>query len=451
VNAAERGTAPGRVSFVSRGPGDPDLAGERSAQRMATADVVVREGDGRTAAELVALARAGQHVVWVAEGDTLGSAPVVGAVLAVARAGLAFEVVPSLGASALAAAFAGVLGPAVRVSTGDVGRAVEHEAANAVVTLVKGVGEPTQQVCVTTAAEAAQRASAMEDRAEGGRGQILVVLGAPVDELRWFERRPLFGKRVLVTRAGEQAGSAAALLRDQGALAQVVPTLVVEPPADPAPLARAIEELGAGRYAWVVFTSANGVERTWAAVEAAGRDARVFGTARLAVVGPATAGALEHHGLRADVTAKEFRGEGLAESLLTAMKGQGGRVLVARALRAPDTLPDALRAAGCVVDVVAAYETHPAPRPGLEALATDLEEGRIDAVTFTSSSTVDHLCDALGPRATALLGRARLASIGPVTGETARRRGLRIDVQPRESTLTALIRALAESYAKPVT
>jgi uroporphyrinogen III methyltransferase/synthase len=102
------------------------------------------------------------------------------------------------------------------------------------------------------------------------------------------------------------------------------------------------------------------------------------------------------------------------------------------------------------VDVVAAYETHPAPRGRLEALASELEEGRIDAVTFTSSSTVDNLCDALGPRAAALLGRARLASIGPVTSETARSRGLRIDVQPGEYTVAALIRALAESYTNPV-
>jgi uroporphyrinogen III methyltransferase / synthase len=113
-------------------------------------------------------------------------------------------------------------------------------------------------------------------------------------------------------------------------------------------------------------------------------------------------------------------------------------------------LPDGLRQAGCLVDVVVAYETQPAPPERFEALARELEEGRIDAVTFTSSSTVDNLCDGLGARAPALLGRARLASIGPVTSETARSRGLRIDVQPQEYTVAALIRALAESYAKPV-
>jgi uroporphyrinogen III methyltransferase/synthase len=262
--------------------------------------------------------------------------------------------------------------------------------------------------------------------------------------------RPLAGRRVLVTRAADQAASAATLLRDEGADVLVVPTLVVVPPADPAPMAQAIAELRAGRYAWVAFTSANGVERTWAAIEAAGGDAGVFAAARLAVVGPATASALGRHGLRADVTAREFRGEGLAEQILAARRVPRERVLLARAARARDALPRALREAGCTVDAVAVYETQPAPRGPIQALAVELEEGRIDAVTFTSSSTVDNLCDALGPRAAALLGRARLASIGPVTSDTARSRGLRIDVQPGEYTVVALIRALAESYTKPV-
>jgi uroporphyrinogen III methyltransferase/synthase len=276
------------------------------------------------------------------------------------------------------------------------------------------------------------------------------VRAAAVSRAVPLEPRPLSGKRVLVTRAQEQAASAAALLREEGAEAIVVPANVIVPPGDPGPMARAIAALRVGAYAWVAFTSANGVEHTWAAIEAAGGDAGVFAGMRLAVVGPATASALERHGLHADVTAREFRGEGLVEPMLSAMKGRGDRVLLPRAARARDALPDALRQAGCVVDVVAAYETRPAPPERFEALARELEEGRIDAVTFTSSSTVDNLCDALGARAPALLGRARLASIGPVTSETARSRGLRIDVQPQESTVVALIRALAESYTKPV-
>ncbi len=267
------------------------------------------------------------------------------------------------------------------------------------------------------------------------------------------ERLPLSGKRVLVTRAGAQAGSAAVLLGEAGAEAVVVPTIAIVPPGDPEPLAKAIVDLRAGAYAWVAFTSANGVEGTWRAIEAAGENARLFGAARLAAVGPATAQALVDHGLRVDVLAEESRGEGLAEAMLAAMKQHGEgpqRVLLARAARAREALPLALRAAGCTVDVVAAYETRPETGAAVEGLGVELDAGRLDAVLFTSGSTVDNLCDALGPRAAALLGRVRLASIGPVTSDAIRARGLRVDVEARETTVAGLIRALAESYAKPV-
>jgi len=438
----------GRVSFASFDPGDPGRVSERVLQRMEAADVVVRDGGGRPVGELAALALAGQRVVWTTAGDALESGLVLAAAREMARAGVRFEVLPGIGARAAATAFAGVLGRAVRVRGSEVAQAVAREPRDAVVTLVRAVGGPTQQVMVTTAGEAVERAG--EQGWEREDEELLVAVGAPEDALRWFERRPLFGRRVLVTRAMEQVASVEALLRDEGAQAIVHPTIVVAPPGDSAPMARAIAELRAGRFAWVAFTSANGVERTWAAVEAAAGDARVFGPALLAAIGPGTVSALERHGLRANVTAKDFRGEGLAGEMLSAMRGRAERVLLARAARARDVLPEALRKAGCAVEVVVAYETHPAPRARLEALAGELEEGRIDAVTFTSSSTVDSLCDALGARASALLGRARLASIGPITSDTARSRGLRIDVQPRESTVAALIRALAESYAKPV-
>src|SRR5208282_1783503 len=140
-----------------------------------------------------------------------------------------------------------------------------------------------------------------------------------------------------------------------------VPTIAIGPPADPGPLTRALAELRAGAYGWVAFTSANGVEQTWASLVASGSDARAFGGARLAAIGPATARALEQYGLRADVIAKEFRGEGLADELLRVLAGGAvaTRVLLPRAAKAREALPEALRAAGCVVDVVAAYETLP--------------------------------------------------------------------------------------------
>jgi uroporphyrinogen III methyltransferase/synthase len=376
---------PGLVTFVSLGPGDAALRTSRAEARLAAADVVVRDDDALPPARLVELARSGKHVVRAVVGDALSSADALREVLEVAASGVPYEVVPGVGARAAAAAFAGVVGRAMRVRADQVGKAVEGEPGAAVMTLIAGAGDPTQRVVVTTAAEVVEQARALGD------GWVVLVLGAPSESLRWFERRPLFGKRVLVTRPESQAASAAALLRDAGAEPVVVPTIVLGPPADPAPLAAAIAGLREGAYAWVAFTSANGVGHTWDAVVAAGGDARVFGSARLAAIGPATAAALEQHGLRPDVVAKEFRGEGLAKEMLAAMSKTPGRVLLPRAAKAREVLPETLRAAGWTVDVVAAYETRPPAPEAVADLVARLEAGTLDAVTFTSSSTVDNL------------------------------------------------------------
>jgi uroporphyrinogen III methyltransferase / synthase len=146
--------------------------------------------------------------------------------------------------------------------------------------------------------------------------------------------------------------------------------------------------------------------------------------------------------------AKEFRGESLAEEMLAAVGSapSAPRVLLARAAKARDVIPEALRAAGCSVDVVAAYETHAPPGETVETLAREIEQGGLDAATFTSSSTVENFCDLLGPRSIGLLSRLRVAVIGPVTSETARARGVRVDVTANEYTVPGLVRALAQSY-----
>ncbi len=186
----------------------------------------------------------------------------------------------------------------------------------------------------------------------------------------------------------------------------MVPTIEIHPPRDPEPLAAAIVVLRAGAYEWVAFTSANGVDRTWDALEAAGADARAFAATKVAAIGPATARAIERRGLRPDLVATEFRGEALADALLEAPGSGRARVLLARAAVARDVLPETLRAAGWQVDVVAAYETRPTSNDVVERLTRELAAGRIDAVTFTSSSTVDNLCDLLGPDAARRLAGA---------------------------------------------
>jgi uroporphyrinogen III methyltransferase / synthase len=436
----------GIVSFVGLGPGDPMLRVERAGQRLASADAVM--GDDRVpAAKLIELARQGKRVVRTVVGDPLESARCVAEVLEVAGAGVDIEVVPAIGASATAGAFAGVTSRAVLISAADVAGVVGG-AGDASVTLVLHPSLPTQTVVVTTAAGAAELARPL------GEAKVLVAYGVPDEALRWFERRPLFGKRVLVTRAREQSGSAAALLRDQGADVVVVPTIEIRDPVDPDPVTRALRDLRAGAYGWAVFTSANGVDRTWNALTSVGADARAFGAAKLAAIGPATAHALEIHGLRADLVAKEFVGESLAREMLGALRSAPAaapwRVLLARAAKARDVVPETLRAAGCQVDVVAVYETHAPPRETVETLARELEHGGIDVATFTSSSTVENFCDLLGPRAVELLKHVRVATIGPVTTETARVRGLRVDVVAREYTVSGLVQALVESYQEAV-
>jgi uroporphyrinogen III methyltransferase/synthase len=295
---------------------------------------------------------------------------------------------------------------------------------------------------------------ASEVRAVFGDAPAIAAVEGSSQARAWMSARALFGKRVLLARAREQASETAELVRSRGAEPVLVPTIEIGPPSDPASLRRALSDVRAGRYGWVAFTSANGVERTWAELEAEGGDARSLSVVRIAAIGPATARALAGHGLRADVVAREFRGEGLAAAMLEAMglgpSSEGGppapRVLLARAARARDVLPEALRDAGCVVDVVAAYETRPPPVEVRDSLARELEGGRIDAVAFTSSSTVENLCDLLGDRAPSLLAPLRIAAIGPITRDTAVARGLRVDVVPAEYTVPALVSALAESY-----
>jgi uroporphyrinogen III methyltransferase/synthase len=446
------------VSFVSLGPGDPALRTARAMQRLEEADVVVGAEQEAKAEALIEMARQGKRVVRAIAGEALESPPDVALARAVGSAGVPIEVVPGVGARSAAAAFAGVIGRAVRVAAAEVAGAVAGEASATPVTLIAAAGTPSQRVVLTTAGAAGEQAHALEGDDAAGAVALVVAFGEPDESLRWFERQPLFGKRVLVTRAREQAGSAAALLREHGAEPLVVPTIEVHPPSDPRPLARAIDDLRARRYHWIAFTSANGVERTWEALSAAGADARAFGGARLAAIGPATARALAQRGLVADVVAKEFRGEGLAAEMLDALRRApdkvAPRVLLARAARARDALPQALRDAGCEVDVVPAYETRSPPAgPGsaLEALLHELEARRVDAVTFTSSSTVEHLCDWLGARAPSLLAGVRVACIGPVTADSARARGLPVHVMPGQYTVPGLVCALArpESWLEP--
>jgi uroporphyrinogen III methyltransferase / synthase len=257
--------------------------------------------------------------------------------------------------------------------------------------------------------------------------------------------KPLAGRFVVVTRPRAQARAFAALLEEAGATVLLVPTIVIEPPASWEPLDRALDRLG--DYGWAVFTSVNGVEMTRRRLEERGREAGALRGRRLAAIGPATAGALRDLGLEPEVVPEEYVAEGLAESLRGLIR-PGERVLLARAADTRDVLVRELEAAGALVDEVPAYRTRPAHEDA-EELRRALAAGRVDVVTFTSSSTVRHFAGLFPsgdlPR---LLSGVAIACIGPVTRATAGELGLEARIVPREYTIPALAHAICQHYAR---
>jgi uroporphyrinogen III methyltransferase/synthase len=244
------------------------------------------------------------------------------------------------------------------------------------------------------------------------------------ERLRWFEERPLSGVSVAVTRARAQASGLASRLRALGAEVVEAPAIRISPLDGSLPDLR--------RYDLVCLTSPNGVRLLFERMASAGVDARALSGARVAAIGPGTAAALRERGVLADVVPERFVAEGLIEALVDVPVK---RALVARAAEARDVLPDALRARGAEVDVVPLYETvaESLSDEQLQAVAS------ADYVTFTSSSTVRFMFEAIDGRVQL---RARLVSIGPVTTEALRERGLDPDVVAKRHDIDGLVEAL---------
>jgi uroporphyrinogen III methyltransferase/synthase len=292
--------------------------------------------------------------------------------------------------------------------------------------------------------------------AAGLGSPAIVVVGEVVGlrrTLRWFDRRPLFGKRVLVTRPAGQAGATSELLRRHGADPIELPAIALFPPPDPARVAAAVRELD--RFDVVAFTSENGVLALFHELDAQEKDARAFGRARLAAIGSGTAQALRARGVRADIVPTSFVGEALADAILAdapiaarLAAGEGARVLVPRALVAREVLGERLTARGCTVDIVPVYETRPASVERRDELVGRLENRGVDIVMLTSSSTADSLCDLLGDRAAELLSGVVVASIGPITSAAAVKRGLTVAVTATVSTTPGLVHALEEHVGR---
>jgi uroporphyrinogen III methyltransferase/synthase len=255
---------------------------------------------------------------------------------------------------------------------------------------------------------------------------VTIVIGKVAGlDLRWFEGRPLFGRRVVVTRARAQASTLVDKLSALGAETVELPTIEIAGPADGGEsLAAAAARLGS--YEWVVFTSVNAVDRLFENV----RDARAFGAARVAAVGPGTAAALADRGVVADLQPATA----VAAALVHAFPAGAGRVLVPQAAAARPVLAEGLRAKGWLVEVVEAYRTVPA-RPSDEALAA---AAKADAIAFTSSSTVTSWLALAGVEALPPV----VACIGPVTAATAAEHGVPVSVVADEHTVDGLVAAL---------
>ena len=318
---------------------------------------------------------------------------------------------------------------------------IEHgRSADTPAAVIRWGTKPEQRVLVTTVGQAAAAV------AEAGmKPPAIFIVGEVVNlraKLAWFDQRLLFGKKVLVTRAREQASVLTSELEDLGAQCIEAPAIKLVPPESYDELDTAIKQLTT--YNWVIFTSVNGVKHFFDRLHNMKRDSRALGNARIAAIGAQTAAKLRDYGILADIVPVEFRAEGIVEAL-TGRIEQGMSVLIPRALVARDILPEKLREMGAKVDVVPAYRTVTGDTDG-NILADQLKNGEIELVTFTSSSTVTNLLDLLGCQGAEILKNAKVACIGPITAGTCLEHGITPDVIAEEYTIKGLVQAIVEMY-----
>lgn len=486
------------VYLVGAGPGDPGLLTLRGAEVLRRADVVVHDrlvapglldlapaeaervyagkapGRNEMSQEeindlLVERGRAGRVVVRLKGGDPFVFGRGGEEAEALAAAGVPFEVVPGITSAVGAPAYAGI--------------PVTHRGASTHFTVVTGHEDPTKESTdvdwdalakgggTLVILMGAGRIGEIADRLVAGglpadtpvaavrngtradQGTVRATLGTVVDagvqapaaivvgevarlDLAWFESRPLFGRSVVVTRAREQASELRRRLEALGAEVVELPVITIEPVAFDVP--------DLDRYRWLVFTSANGVAAFFdRGLAPAGRDARALAGLRVAAIGPGTAAALAEHGVRADLLPERFVAEALLEAFPAPTAGDE-RVLLARADQARDVLPAGLSERGYRVDVLPVYRTVTASPD--DAALERVRRGDVDALTFTSSSTVTNLCDLLGDTPSP---QPLVVSIGPVTSKTAMERGLRVDVEAAEHTIDGLVDALLGAFRAP--
>jgi uroporphyrinogen III methyltransferase / synthase len=312
------------------------------------------------------------------------------------------------------------------------GRAPETPVA-----LIRWGTTAKQETLTATLGDIAARA-----QAENFRPPAILVVGAVVnlrERLAWFERKPLFGKGILITRPEAQAGELARLLAGEGALPVLFPTIAIAPPENWRELDEALARLR--EYAWLVFTSANGVAFFFGRLAARGRSVDELEGARVCTIGPATAAAVAAQGLRVDLVPEEFVSEGIVRAF-AGLDMAGKRVLLPRAAEARDVIPAGLMALGAQVDTVVVYRTIGSGR-SREELEAALRQDNVEVITFTSPSTVKHY---LAISEGAVPEKVRIACIGPVTAAAARRAGLPVHIVQEEYTIPGLVAEIVRHF-----
>ncbi len=279
----------------------------------------------------------------------------------------------------------------------------------------------------------------------------IIVVGEVVnlrDGLDWFEKRPLFGKRILVTRAQDQAGRFSQELTQSGAECIEFPTIKIVPPDSWDALDHAISTLD--KYHWLLFTSANAVKYFLERLETRKKDVRDLKGIKIGAIGPKTADTWTTFGIRPDLMPNEYRAEAVVEAFKTLGPINGLKILMPRALKAREVLPDTLRLMGAEVDVIPAYQT---VRPDHDSMPIRelLNDAHIHMVTFTSSSTVENFAAAFkhdGDRLNRWLSRVAVACIGEVTANTAEKMGFSVDLIAPEATIEAFSEAIVQYFLR---
>lgn len=497
----------GTVYLVGAGPGDPGLLTLKGKRCLEEAEVIVydylanerllaytrpdaeriyvgKRGGEHTLSQreinalLIDRARAGKTVVRLKGGDPFIFGRGGEEAEALVEAGIPFEVVPGITSAIAAPAYAGIplthrdLASTVAFVTGQEDpvkeisgidwQALAHVGTVVFLMGVKQLPEivkrliahgrpPDTPVAVIRWGTRAEQETVVgtlhdiQEKAEGLTPPAVTVVGEVVrlrDRLRWFEGKPLFGRRIVVTRAREQQSAFAELLERYGAEVLECPTIAILPPEDWTDLDEALDRISS--YHWLIFTSVNGVHFFLQRLRERGRDLRAIAGIKVAAIGPATASALEESGLRPDCIPQEYRAEALVETLRGDLRGM--RFLLPRAAEAREALPEGLRGRGAVVEVVPTYRTVKVA-DHTRRIRELLQAKRIDAVTFTSSSTVVNFVEMFpGEDLPTLFRDVTIACIGPVTAETLARYGLTTHIMPEEYTIPALAHALLTHF-----